>query len=209
MRPSLRSARHVWVGLATCVSIAGCGSSAPTRLFTIEPSSVVPAAPTAYAGPPVRVQAVRVPPSWDRLEIVREVAPGQLELLEFDRWAAPLGRSLRQVLVENLAARLPRGAVVVADAGNNDGASLTVEILSIRIEAGTAVMQAGWAVRAGPARSTARHAETFSVPTVRQGAVDAAATAGALSALMGRLADRIADTLAADAGPAGPRSTPR
>ena len=77
MTRRLRSIRR-FVGpallAAGAAALAGCGSSPPTRFFTLD--AAPPAAPPtpAAAIPPVRVDAVHIPPGLDRPELVRETA---------------------------------------------------------------------------------------------------------------------------------------
>ena len=68
---------------------AGCGTTATSRFYTLDSTT------TASDGPPVRVAVlvgpVAVPASVDRPEMVVQVAPNQVDIDEFNRWAAPLG----------------------------------------------------------------------------------------------------------------------
>lgn len=192
---------HGWAGvIATAVALAGCGTSPPTRFYTLEP--IGPSTGTALsriASPPLQVRAVNVPPAWDRIELLREIGPGQVQVREFDQWAAPLGRSAQQALTENLAARLPAGAVLFSQVARSaeavTGTELTVDILSLRIDGRTASMQVGWAVRSLPAAGWRRALPaTLEVPMTGE---SGEATAQALSRLLGRLADLIVADLTA------------
>ena len=98
-----------FTALALCMGLAACGHSDPTRFFTLD--ALPPTAPTAYAGPPLRVRAVHIPPALDRAELARETSPGEVSVDDFAHWAAPLGQTARQVLTEDLAARLPSGEI--------------------------------------------------------------------------------------------------
>lgn len=194
-----RPARLRAAVLATASILAGCGTSPPTRFYTLE--AIAPAAGAAVvrlASPPLQVRAVHVPPAWDRIELLREVGPGQVQVREFDEWAAPLGSSARQALTEDLAGRLPSGAVLYPQAARGaetvTGTELTVDILTLRVDGRTASMQVGWEVRSPPGTGWRRTLPaTLEVPMAGDGGD---ATAQALSRLLGRLADLIVADLA-------------
>lgn len=184
------------LALALALALSACAGSPSTRYFTVAAASGSSPAPAHYAGPPVEVRQVQVPPAFDRLEMVRERGPGQLEVLDFDHWAAPLGRLARQALTEDLAARLASGQVVVPGAAwPGPRAVLTVDILSFANRDGSAVMSLSWTLQPPADRAGPALASTLQLRT--PAGAGAAADARAWSELMGQLADRIAERLAA------------
>ncbi len=204
MTRRLRSIRR-FVGPALlavgAAALAGCGSSPPTRFFTLD--AAPPAAPPtpAAAIPPVRVDAVHIPPGLDRPELVRETAANEVRVSDFAHWSAPLGELARRTLTQDLAARLPAGAVTYPDAPKPaNGRGLVVDILVVgRDGAGQAVMDAGWTLTAGRTAPGAP-ALAYTARTLRVSAPAAAgpgAEAAELSALLGRLADAMAQDLTA------------
>ena len=60
---------------------------------------------------PIRLDRVTIPTELDRSQIVRRLDSTQLQIVEDVRWAAPLDETIRRVLSNDLAARLPQGAV--------------------------------------------------------------------------------------------------
>ena len=94
------------LGGAAIVSLCAC-HSATTRLFEVDPTS-----PTArldsYQAPAVRIDAVSVPASWDRIEILTPSLSGKFEIRDFDHWSAPLAQLTRQALSDDLERRLPK-----------------------------------------------------------------------------------------------------
>ena len=140
------------LGLSAVVAtgLAACGTSPPTRFYTLDPAP--PAAPPAVSArvPPVRVDAVHVPPVFDRPELVRETAANEVRVDDFARWSAPLGETARRALTADLAARLPQGAVVFPEAPKPaDGRGLVVDILSLSHTGGQAVLDVSWTLTAG------------------------------------------------------------
>ena len=69
------------------------GRSAISRFYTLDSTATPDAGPLASYG--VIVGPVSVPASVDRPEFVVQVAPNRVEVDEFNRWAAPLGRQHR------------------------------------------------------------------------------------------------------------------
>ncbi len=168
-------------------------ASAPTHFFTLDP--VAPAQPlaAAYAGPPVKVVAVNIPPNLDREELVSETGPGQVKVHDLEHWEAPLGLTARQVLVQDLAGRLPVGAVLGPASPGGDGvAVLSVDIVSFRAGAEGAQMQASWSVNlpGGVGLQVFRSPlVTLQAPGVSG---EGAGTAQAFSALLAQVSDQIA-----------------
>jgi uncharacterized protein len=180
--------------------LAACGHSAPTRFFTLDPTPA--AAPLlAYAGPPVKVLAVAIPPQLDREELVSEGPAGEVTVHDFEHWAAPLGQTARQTLVQDLAARLPAGRVVGPDTPGGDGvATLSADVVAFQAGPGGATLQVGWSLTlpGAPAGPLVWRSPILALqaPAAGEGG---AGTAAAFSALLGQLADRIAADLPAQA----------
>ena len=192
MKPSLL--KSLSAGAVMLTALAACHSS-PSRLFTLYP--VAPGgARSAYAGAPIRVDAVHVPPALDRIEVVSDVAPGELGLHDMDHWSAPLGQVSRQALSADLIARLPPGSVIFPHLAKSDGAlGLVVDILDFKADRAGATLEASWVL----ARAEGGSAPTRGTAQLRtdQSAEGAAAMARALSTLLGQLADRIVVALPA------------
>jgi hypothetical protein len=196
--------------MTALAALPGCGTTAPTRYFTL--AAVAPTATrndatargAAYRGPPLQVRLVRIPPALDRPELVRELASDQVEIREFEHWAAPLGKLARQALTENLAARLPPDRLVFPGASwPATGADLTVDVLSFKVEDGVAAMVLTWTVRRSGSATDASAARR--PPAEPVGALlrlqtpageDAAARARAWSVLLAQLSDRVIADLA-------------
>lgn len=140
---------------------------------------------------PVRVAAVHLPPSLDRRQMVRLVGPNRVDISDTDRWSASLDEMVRNVLTEDLAARLPESTVVLPGAPAPAGtAGLVVTIARFGPDAdGTVMLTGSWSLLAGGS----------DVPAIRRDvrieagtAATADATAAAMSRALGRLASEIA-----------------
>jgi len=134
------------------------------------------------------------------VELTREIAPGEVKISDFEHWAAPLGQTAVQVLAQDLAARLPAGALIPPAAPLPPGGlDVDVDILAFNVAGGQAVMQASWSEiarpsvadkggQAPPPASSTRLVE-LTAPVDAAGGL---AEAQGLSRLLGQLADRIA-----------------
>ncbi len=180
------------IALATALVLAGCASSPPTHFYTVD--ATPPSAPAAYAGPPVRVDQVKIPSVLDRPEIVSEYAAGQLKVDDFNHWGAPLGQLLRTSLAADLAARVPAPAVIPAEGPKPTGTiGLSVDILAVGTGGDGMTMDVVWS-ETRPATNAADK-PTIVAHSARLLASEAAATpsgyAAGLSRMMGELADRM------------------
>jgi uncharacterized lipoprotein YmbA len=126
-------------------------AGANTRFYTLEPSAPAAPTPQAYAGPSFRIDAVHIPASLDRPELVRDNGGGRFTVSDNDHWAAPVGELLRRVLTQDLAAQLPAGKVIYPDAPKLPGAGgLVVDVLSVSSAGDRVVMDASWTLISVP-----------------------------------------------------------
>jgi uncharacterized lipoprotein YmbA len=178
--------------MAVGALLSAC-QSAPTRLYTLYP---VPSSAVreTYSGPAIRVDSVHFPPALDRIEIIHDVAPGEMTVNDLEHWSAPLGQTARQALAADLVSRLPPGKSIFPHLAKPDGAlGVTVDVLEFKTDGGGFSLQASWVVHGAGQASAAGGATA----TLRTGATGegAAATVQALSTLLGELADRIVTSL--------------
>ena len=102
--------------LGAAWALSGC-SSAPTRsytLYTIAPHdtgqtaaklAIVP----STTSPRVRIDAVHIPPAFDRVEVVTRVGRGELKINDSDHWSASLAQLARQTLERRPCGTLAAG----------------------------------------------------------------------------------------------------
>jgi uncharacterized lipoprotein YmbA len=178
--------------IALLVFVAAC-QSGPTRVFSLTP--VVSASiANHYSGRPIRIDAVHVPPALDRIEILSQVAPGELRVNELDHWAAPLGQLVRQALTADLIARLPPGGVIFPHLAKPAGAiGVSVDLLAFSADREGATLEVSW-VGTSTGTEPPTCGGTMVLRTTLPGA-GSAGIAGALSTLLAELADHIAAEL--------------
>jgi len=178
---------------AALMPLFGCGSSPKTDFFALD--AVAPAQPAkGQAAFPVQVAAVHVPASLDRREMVRKNGE-TVDISDTERWTAPLGDMVRNVLSQDLENRLPQGKVVLPDAPAPDGtASIVVNIAEFAPEAsGKVELKGSWSLLKDGKRAPALTRDVaIEAPAGKGGA----AAAKAMSEAVGRLAANIASELA-------------
>ncbi len=131
---------------------AGIGCSRPNLevLHTLSPIS----AGVAKPDPPVasialEVMPVRLPDTLQRPQLVTEIRPGVLSLLETHRWGNGLDKDIQRVLVENLSLLMARDQVVAYPYGDRIKATHRLELNVDRLDGrpgGTLTLQATWMV---------------------------------------------------------------
>lgn len=176
--------------------LGGCGSSPPTRFYSLEPTAPVASAPSAMQAP-IKVDAVHIPSVLDRQQIVTGEQHYQLHIASQERWGGDFGEMVRRVLTQDLQKRLPGGMVVGPD--NNapaDARGVVVDILSFAPQGSIVELDADWVLLQGsPPRTVVHHALHLSAPF--EGSV--ASQAAVMSQLVGRLADDVAKAVQAPA----------
>lgn len=146
-----------WLSIAFFAALAaGCGTTAPSRFYTLDSAAAADGTPPARCA--VMVGPVAIPASVDRPEFVVQVAPNRVEIDEFNRWAAPLGDSIANVVAANLTVLLGTSKVATAPfASFNPDYRVTINVQRFEsVRAGSAIVDAVWAVQktaGGPARS--------------------------------------------------------
>jgi uncharacterized protein len=187
----MNNLRNVWrvLGFAVALTLGAC-HSATTRIYGLDPTS-----PTArvdgYQAPALRVDAISIPASWDRIEILDLSAAGHLEISDFDHWSAPLAQLIRQTLSDDLEQRLPAGKVIYPRLPKPAGAlGVSVDILEFTVAGSQTTMRAGWLITPAAGSQSGRREAT--VLHASLSSREPAAIAHAWSELIGLLADRIA-----------------
>jgi uncharacterized lipoprotein YmbA len=191
-------------GLAVLFAIAACGSTAPTRFYTL--SSVPPASPivvpaSSGAGnqrlSTLLVGTVDLPQTLDRPQFVRRSGSNTIDIAELDRWSEPLDGMIRRSLADDLAARLPRTRVLTSELPpipiDN---TLMLEIDRFEAdESGKVTLNAQWFVSSGDA--AAPPLSRRSTVEERAGATDTEAVVVAMSRALATLSSEMADALSA------------
>jgi uncharacterized protein len=188
-----RRIAHLMIPIALLAAVAsGCGTTAPSRFYTLDPTAVSDgAAPVNY---PIMVGPVSVPAAVDRPEFVVETAPNRVDVDEFNRWAAPLNDAVAQAVAADLVKLLGTPNVAAAPLANFDPAyRVTIDVQRFDSVPGQAAMiEAVWAVRRTAGGET-RSGRTVAREAVAGDSFDALAAAHsrALAKMSGDIATAI------------------
>ena len=126
---------------------AGCGSSPPSRFYTLSGTTASVAAASSLS---VAVGPVTIPAAVDRPQMVVSMGPNQVELDEFNRWASPLGNNISRVVAVNLGALLGTPHVTLFPEMLSASSDFRVAIEVQRFDSTpgeSAVLDAVWIVR--------------------------------------------------------------
>jgi uncharacterized lipoprotein YmbA len=164
--------------VAALLVLSGCGSSPPTRFYTLNETPASGGGVSAGVGQVV-IGSVSIPGEIDRPEIVRKVGANQLSVAGSDRWAAPLEDIIRRVLIDDIARRAPGSAA-------EQQRFVSVDIHEFYGDAGCNVtLRAVWTLKQTGVQSAS---EEISVPSSGECPATLAAT---MSMALGQLSDRI------------------
>jgi uncharacterized lipoprotein YmbA len=134
----------LWIALVPAL-LGGCGTSAPARFYTLDPTAAGNGASSARCA--VVVDPVSIPASVDRPQFVVQIAANRVDVDEFNRWVAPLGDQIAGVAAADLAALLGTPNVVTAPIPNLDYRVLINVQRFESVRGQTAVLDAVWTVQ--------------------------------------------------------------
>jgi uncharacterized protein len=138
---------HHFIFIAFVAVVAvGC-ASAPSRFYTLNSTAKADGSPAAsYA---VIVGPVSIPAEVDRPQFTVQVAPNQIAVDEFNRWAAPLGDNIARVVAGDLAVLLGTSRVAAVPLANfNADYLVTIDIQKFEsVPDKSAQISAVWVVR--------------------------------------------------------------
>jgi len=103
-----------WASLLLVFLLAGCSSTPATKFYKLNSlPSGQQENPAALLGMDIAIGVgpVELPEFLDRPQIVTRKSQNQLEISEFNRWAASLPRDFARVLAKNISTLLPTDRV--------------------------------------------------------------------------------------------------
>ncbi len=181
--------------LLCALAVAGGGCASPrSNFYTLNATATPLSTGADYS---VSVGPVSVPAEVDRPQIVVRVAPNQVAVDEFHRWASPLPDAIARIVAQNLAATLGTPRVAVFPRPAAAGARYRVVIDVVRFESApgeAASLDAAWSVRS-TRDGAARAGRTTSAEPLPDR--EFATLAAAHSRAVGRLSADVADAIRA------------
>jgi uncharacterized lipoprotein YmbA len=174
------------------ILLTGCGGllrRVKSNFFSLE--RIAPAGPVAQiGGVPIALDAVELPPGFDRREVVVRQADMKLEVRERDQWTASLEPMVTHTLAFNLASRLPEGMVILPGQTKPMSPTRSIDLMVADLVAGpqpVVLLDARWIVREAGRPELVRHERiTTPIPSL-----DSANIASGMSQALAELADRI------------------
>ncbi|HKN02167.1 MAG TPA: PqiC family protein [Candidatus Binataceae bacterium] len=175
---------------------AGCGSTAPSRFYTLVSTATPGVAPAAHDS--VMVGPVSIPEAVDRPQFVVQVAPNRVDIEEFNRWAAPLNDGIARAVAGDLAALLGTPDVAIAPLANfSPDYRVTIDVQRFEATVGQGVLvEAVWAVHKTASGET-RSGRTAAQESAQGQGFDA--LAAAYSRALTKVSRDIAATIQAEA----------
>jgi uncharacterized protein len=185
--------------LATCLALAGCANSQPTRFYTLSPLAAAPGnpSPTLVPDANVGVGPVTLPPYLDRPQLVTRAGGNRVVLADFDSWAEPLEGLFSRVLAENLAVTLGTDDVLLLPQRRPMRLDYQVEVDVTRFDVdtdGNANLDARWWVFGREGEKLLRSGRSTITEPTEVG--DYTAAAAALSRALGAMSTEIAQAIA-------------
>lgn len=190
---------------AVVLTMAACSASPEVRYYTLSAAATDRIeTPAGRAGRTYALDAVAIPDLLDRPQIVLRSSENVVEMLDYDRWAAPLPDQLRRVFAADLSARLGANAIIDPGLPSTQTAARRITISILEFEPGLgreSVVAASWAISGVGSKSATNSGEmkTFKARhiafTARSGVRELVATMNELVTL---IAEDIAVTLSSD-----------
>ena len=164
------------ISAVVAVAAVACGPTANSRFYTLDSTAAADGSPPIHLA--IVVGPVSIPPSVDRPQLVVQVAPNQVTVDEFDRWAGPLDDSIARAVAGNLAVLLGTSEVGVAPVtGFVPTHRVTIDVQRFDSIPGDSVLvEALWAVRP-IAGGDVRSGRTVAREAVQGKTIDAVAAA--------------------------------
>lgn len=170
--------------------VAGCGFFSRTKnsFYSLER---IPGTVVSPRGLAVGIDALELPPGFDRRDIVVRKADHQLDVRNTQQWSAALEPAVLHTLAFDLAARLPEGMVILPGQAKPLGAVRAIDVVVEEFAAGpenAVVLDARWILREVGKPDIAHH-ERISIDIA---SLESANVADGFSRALAALADRMA-----------------
>lgn len=215
VRPRLTGA----VAAVAAAALGAC-ASAPMHYYTLvapDSQAVVPAGPDTGAAIQFEILGPAVPAEVDQPQLVVREGGERVDVLDGERWIAPLGDEAHAALAADLARALPGRNVTALSAGGKPVLRIKVDLRRFESVPGDyALIDAAWSLRlvnAAAATDAVAAAPAVAAPAVAPAAVAAPLTcvltirepvgSGIEALVRGhqRALGRLAAAIAASAGP--------
>lgn len=182
--------------LAGGLLLAGCGTTPPSRFYSLEPVPGALRPATDAGGPSVNVGPVVISQGLDCAQMITRLGPNEVAVNEYERWLEPLADNIARVLSEDLSVLLGSQRIGMVPDAQTHEKSWTVSIQVLIFEAGAdgnATLVARWRIyKPGEAVPSTTRKSALVAPMASR---DGAGIASAMSANVAALAQDIAAAL--------------
>ena len=142
---------HMFLTAIALLLLAGCGTTAPTRFYILNPladtGSSSPAVENEHIS--IALAPVKLPEHLNRPQIVTRQAGHQVSVDEFNRWAEPLDIGFTTILAENLSKLLDTDRVFITNRLKNTGFDYLLSVNVLRFHGwpgGEATLVCRWSL---------------------------------------------------------------
>jgi len=183
--------RRLAIAFVLSMLLTGCSlfSRSKSQFYSLE--QIAPSAAVSnLSGLPVAIDALELPPGFDRREIVVRQSDRRLEVRSSQQWSASLEKMALHTLAFDLASRLRPGTVILPGQAKPSGPIRSIDVLVAELAPGperVLVLDARWTLRQPGQPDSSRHERiAIDVPSL-----DSAQIAMGISRALAELADRI------------------
>ena len=168
-------ASGLYIAIAVLIGIAGCGTSAPPKFYSLSATSTPDSSSAANVA--VLVGPISIPAGVDRPQFVVQNGANQVDVEEFNRWSAPLNDSIAKAVAGDLSVLLGTPDVATAPLANFVAAyRVTIDVQRFdSIRGQGAVLDAVWVVK--KANGDVRSGRTVAHESAQGDSFDALAAA--------------------------------
>ena len=182
----MKTLGQLWIAAFLC---AACGSTPTSRFYVLTP--VEESLGESSESIPIRIAPIELPKYLRGPEMITRRERNRVEHASYDRWAEPLADGFERILGANLARLVPSEHVVSGPwVGTVDNERVVhVFVQRFDVENQSAQLEATWSLSSSMPSTGELHRANF---VSRLEGEDAAATARAMSQVLGELSLEIA-----------------
>jgi uncharacterized protein len=177
--------------------LVACGASTPIRFYTLDATAVASAAP-ALAGRRILVGPVEFPSYLERPQMAIRGAAGQIDFMEYERWAEPLDAAFTAALVNDLIVLAGTSQAMAAPVPSELRFDYRVRVRVTRFDvdaSGQAVLVVQWYLADSAGKVLVEMQQDTYRRDAQPGAPDAASASARAAALSATIADFAADVV--------------
>ena len=141
------------------LTMAGCGSSKPSRFYTLSPVSAGESSNSPSGAPKditVGIGVVDFPDYLERPQIVSHISENELSFAEYERWAEPLKDNFTRVLLQNLSMMIPSDRIYMVPWKDHEPDTYQIILMVLNFEQQTdktVLLEVRWSILYGESKN--------------------------------------------------------